>query len=507
MTAVSLSRKLTSMNMRVSGIALTVACVTFAVYDLMSLRDSLVRQLSIQAQITGANSVTSIEFETGDVAARNVAALEASPDVVSAEIYLPDGGRFARYARNASAETGRPFVLGPDEIERHEFTAQSLVLGRRIYSQGREIGTIYIHSSLRTLYQRLARYSILAGGVLMASMLMALLLTRSVQRSVSTPLVELADVASRVTRDEHYAERAVVRHDDTLELRRVVESFNAMMARIESRNRSLKEAHDELESRVQQRTIELQEINQELESFTYSVSHDLRAPLRHIAGFATMLEDRVGNTLDERSRKYLSTISAAAGRMGRLIDDLLAFSRMGRTSLSPRSVDLSRLVQEARSDLAPDTAGRQIEWVVNPLPTVHADPALLRPVLVNLLSNAMKYSAGRSPARIEIGAATQNGEAVVFVRDNGVGFDMRYVNKLFGVFQRLHRADEFEGTGIGLANVRRIIARHGGRTWAEGEVDRGATFYFSLPLARDAMDAGSDREWEEAGADRPALIN
>jgi PAS domain S-box-containing protein len=229
---------------------------------------------------------------------------------------------------------------------------------------------------------------------------------------------------------------------------------------------------------------ELAALNQELEAFSYSVSHDLRAPLRHVTGFAALLEAHSSATLDEKGRRYLTTITAAASRMGRLIDDLLSFSRMGRTPLAKRQVPLDDLVQDVRREVSAGLDDRKIEWTIRPLPAVEADPSMLRLAMINLLSNAVKYSSPRTPAHIEIGTNGHHGngdETVFFVRDDGVGFDMQYAPKLFGVFQRLHGADEFEGTGIGLANVRRIIQRHGGRVWAEAEVDRGATFYVSLP--------------------------
>jgi len=250
---------------------------------------------------------------------------------------------------------------------------------------------------------------------------------------------------------------------------------------LDQRVEDLDVARQELEARV----AELAIVNLELEAFTYSVSHDLRAPLRHVTGFASLLEQQAGSALDAEARRYLTTITEAARRMGTLIDDLLAFSRMGRTNVVKRSTNLSELLGEARAEVTVDLNGRRIVWDVKPLPTVEADPALMRSVLVNLLSNAVKYTGTRDEARIEAGTVAAAGEVVVFVRDNGVGFDMAYAHKLFGVFQRLHRSDEFIGTGIGLANVRRIVQRHGGRTWAEGVVDAGATFYFSLPMGTD----------------------
>jgi signal transduction histidine kinase/DNA-binding response OmpR family regulator len=244
----------------------------------------------------------------------------------------------------------------------------------------------------------------------------------------------------------------------------------------------LRKLNDELEQRVTKRTAELEATNREMHDFTYTVSHDLRAPLRHIDGFLELLQKKAGTVLDKQSRHYMETISSAARKMGLLIDDLLSFSRMGRHVLSLEQVDLRRMVRDLIRELEPHATGRTIDWRIGDLPGVQGDAAMLRMVLTNLVSNALKFTRPRQEARIEIGSQPeQNADAVIFVRDNGVGFDMAYADKLFGVFQRLHRAEEFEGSGIGLANARRIIARHGGRIWAEGSPDQGATFYFSLP--------------------------
>ncbi|HSU54734.1 MAG TPA: ATP-binding protein [Candidatus Dormibacteraeota bacterium] len=236
-----------------------------------------------------------------------------------------------------------------------------------------------------------------------------------------------------------------------------------------------------LERRVAERTAELETANKELEAFSYSVSHDLRAPLRHIEGFVEILLSSEMGAVQEDARHHLETIADASKKMGCLIDDLLTFSRTARAELNKTRVSLKALVQSVILELKAETRKRRIEWIVKDLPEVEADPPLLRQVVVNLLGNAVKYSRTRKTARIEIGSEEKADEHMIFVRDNGVGFEPRYTEKLFGVFQRLHRASDFEGTGIGLANVRRIIARHGGHTWAEGEPDKGATFYFSLP--------------------------
>ena len=243
--------------------------------------------------------------------------------------------------------------------------------------------------------------------------------------------------------------------------------------------------NDKLDERVRLRTEELECANEELEAFVYSVSHDLRAPLRHINGYLDLFSKSAYNALGGEDKRCIDHVAAAARHMDRLIDDLLQFSRTAQAPIEPQSVDLNQVSQEALAQLEPEISGRNIHWKKGPLPLVTGDPAMLRRVLVNMLSNAIKYTRPRNPAEIEIAAQPDtNNETVIFVRDNGVGFDMRYADKLFGVFQRLHSSDQFEGTGIGLANVRRIILRHGGRTWAEGKPQAGATFYFSLPKSQ-----------------------
>jgi len=481
----SIAAQLTWVNLLVSGSALLLAAGALAAYDRASFRESTVQGLSIQSQISATNCISALVFNDPSSAQSTLAALNASPNVISATIFTTDGRVFAAYQRDRGQLTFPAPVIPAGQAEIHEFGTDRITVARRIAFQGRSLGSVSISADLQELNARRSRTVGILAAVLLASILMALFVSRSLQRVVSGPIVALADLARRVSGDRDYSVRAKVTGSST-EMRVMIDAFNDMLTQIGQHERSLRLVHDQLEERVRDRTAELDASNKELEAFSYSVSHDLRAPLRHVIGFANLVEAHAKDHLDEQGRRYLQTITNAATRMGALIDDLLTFSRMNRAPLGKRRVSLDELVRDARQEVMAHGANdREIEWHVDHLPDVEGDPALLRLAVVNLLSNALKYTAPRARARIDVGAgAVTSDEVVVFVRDNGVGFDMQYVHKLFGVFQRLHNSDEFEGTGIGLANVKRIISRHGGRVWADSTPDQGATFSFSLPVQR-----------------------
>jgi signal transduction histidine kinase len=475
----SIAKKLTRMNMLVSGAALLLACLAFVAYDVLAFRQALVHNLSIQAQIAGSNSVSALLFNDQREAEKTLSALKAAPNIVSAHIYASEGRPFATYSRDHGGQAPMLPSIPAGQTETHWFKDGEIVLVRSIVFQGKPTGSVYIQSDLREINDRLKRYAGIAAIVLLSSLLAALLVSSVFQRAVAEPITHLAGIAGVVSRDKDYSVRATPTGSRD-ELATLIGTFNEMLAQIQERDGALQRAHDELEQRVQERTTELAAANKELEAFSYSVSHDLRAPLRSINGFTQALAEDYADKLDQQAKNYISRARAATQRMGVLIDNLLNLSRMTRAEMRIERVDLTAIARSIGAELHKTEPQRQVELIVQDAIEVLGDSQLLRIVVDNLLNNAWKYTSKHPRARIEFGKSHADGSAVYFVKDDGAGFDPAYSQRLFGAFQRLHGVTEFPGTGVGLATVQRIIHRHGGRIWAEGAVEKGATFYFKL---------------------------
>jgi signal transduction histidine kinase len=475
----SIPKQLTWMNMLVSSTALLLAGAGLFAYDLYSFRMSAVRDLAIQAQIIGANSISALMFDDPRTAETTLSALQASSQVISAEIYTTDGRLFAGYQRDRQQSLPYALKIADGQTQAYRFQDGHVVLTRLIVFQGKPVGLVCLQSDLRAMRDRAKTFAEILAAVFLMSLIAAMWMSSRVRHSIAVPIVSLAETAQIVLTRKDYSVRAPG-YGERNEIAVLISSFNEMLAQIQERDAALKEARDRLEQKVQERTAQLTAVNSDLEAFSYSVSHDLRAPLRHVAGFSQILKEEYGATMDAAAQGYLEKIQAGTENMGRLIEALLKMAQLSRKELACTVTDLNLLLKDVLAELQSELEGRRIDWRIGDLPAAECDPNLLKQVFANLISNAVKYTRRREVGVIEIGHVPEQEALVIFIRDNGAGFDEKYANKLFGVFQRLHRADEFEGTGVGLSTVQRIIRKHGGEIWAKGEVNKGATFFFSL---------------------------
>jgi len=483
------------MLVSISGLVLLLTAAAFAGYQYWSLRQATRDALSVRGRIIAANSTASLALSNEADARELLAALRADQHIVAAVLYDKDGHVFAAYPGDVAGHAV-PAAPGPDG---YRFEGGKLVGFQPVAEAGSQrLGTLYLASDLEAVYATLRLSGVIAAAVMAVALLAAYLLSRVLQGTISQPVLMLAETARAVSDRRDYSVRAAKLGEDELGV--LTDAFNHMLSRIEAQDRALRESKEGLEQRVAERTHELEERNQalrhnaaqllaantELDAFAYSVSHDLRAPLRSIDGFSQVLMEDYGAQLDEAGRDSLRRVRAATQRMGTLIDDLLKLARVTRAEMRTEVVDLGVMARDIAAELQRTTPERQVEFAIAQGLEARGDARLLRVALENLLGNSWKYTAKQPKPKIEFGSIEENGGRAFLVRDNGAGFDMQYADKLFGVFQRLHSVSEFEGTGVGLATVRRIIVRHGGRIWADRKVDGGATFFFTLPAGPPA---------------------
>jgi signal transduction histidine kinase len=473
----TIGQKLTSIAMLTSFAVLVSASIAFLAYDVHTIRQSLARRILTDAQIVGFNSISPLLFNDAETATATLAGLRAEPAIVAAMIRAQGDDRpFATYFRDGPSGAWPEFPAAAGAVP--VFTADRLIVSEAIRFEGRPLGALVIQADLAEIRNRQRRYAGIVLAVFAGSFLLALGISRLMARTISRPIVRLADTARTVSAQKDYSVRAEPGGRDEIGL--LIATFNEMLDQIQRQDSDLKEAHADLERRVETRTRDLAAANKELEAFSYSVSHDLRAPLRAIDGFSKAVLNDYSPQLDERGRHYLERVRAGTLRMSQLIDDLLGLARVSRRELVRKRADVSDIAFQVAAELARRQPARQVRVDVQPGLIAEADPHLLTIVFENLMGNAWKFTSKKANALVEVGQQRNGPAPPFYVRDNGAGFDMEYADKLFGAFQRLHAESEFEGTGIGLATVQRIVARHGGRIWAEGRVNEGATFYFTL---------------------------
>jgi signal transduction histidine kinase/DNA-binding response OmpR family regulator len=526
----SIAKRLTRMNILVSGAGLLIACAAFVAYDLVNFRETMVHNLSIQAQIAGSNSVSALLFDDPQTAEGTLSALKAAPNVVSAGIYTPAGRSFATYWRDGAAQNLALPPIPADQIEAHWFKDGQLVVVRRIVFQGKPAGTVFIRSDLQEMSHRLKRYAGIAAMVLLASLVLALLVGSVFQRAVAEPIVHLAELAGIVSRDKDYSVRATsTGNGDEPDV--LTRAFNEMLGQIQQREGALQEVHRELEQRVQARTAQLAAANKELElknreveratrlksRFLASMSHELRTPLNAIVGFSDLLAEQTAGALNDKQKRFVNHIKQGSAHLLQLINDILDLSKMeaGQLELRSERFQINDALPEVLSTIRPLAMAKQIT-VQNTLEAdlaVYADRVRFKQILYNLLSNAVKFTP--KEGRITLECVEQGDFISTSVTDTGIGIRAEDQGVIFEEFRQVEGGKDAtqEGTGLGLAITKRLVEQQGGKISLTSEIGKGSRFTFTLPvgartttIATHAASAIASRRAAAVEVRRPLIL-
>jgi len=501
----SISRKLTWMNMLVSGAALLLACAAFIAFDMITFRQAMLRNLSTQAQIIGSNSVSALLFNDPQSAENTLLALKAAPNILSAQVYLPDGRPFASYSRDRGRHNPVPPPIPSGQAQTHWIEDDQIALVRSIVLDGKPIGAVYIRSDLQELHSRFQRYAAIAAIVLSACLLAALLISSIFRRAVADPIVDLSKIAKVVSQDKNYSVRATPIRSPA-ELAILIDAFNEMLAQIQQSESALRMARDGLEQRVRERTAELEAAKREVEEFSRSVllakeevergskfkdqflstmSHELRTPLNAVLGFSDLLADERYGPLNDRQQRYVTHIHTGGEHLLKLISDILDLSKIeaGRMELTREHVTVASAFAEVISGLHPlaKKKSQALLQKVEPNLHVYADAMRFKQILMNLVANAIKFTP--EDGRIELVARRVEDQVRMEVHDNGPGIPPDQQQRIFEAFVRLTQTGSAtEGTGLGLAITSRLVELHGSKLGIESQPGEGTSFYFSLPL-------------------------
>jgi signal transduction histidine kinase len=471
MQGTPIKRKMTLLFLLTSGTVLILTGIAYITYEYITYRQTAREQLETLGEILAANSAAAVAFANEQDAAQVLAALAAEPNIVAAGLFDREGRLLSKYPAHASTED---FPATPRE-DGFRFENGHLVGFQPVSQEGnRRLGTLYIESDMGAMYERFRFFAGLGISVAVVSLLVAFLVSRILERQISDPIMALAGTAHAVARRGDYSVRAVKMGEGELGL--LTDAFNTMLTHIDEQNREQRQT----DARLRALLAELERSNRELEQFAYVASHDLQEPLRMVSSYTQMLERRYRDKLDQDGRDFINYAVDGAKRMQRLINDLLEFSRVSTRGKKLEPVDANEVLGTVRANLSATIEEAGALVTNETLPTVVADPTQLGQIFQNLIGNAIKFR-GPDPPRVHIAGRKEESEWIFSVRDNGIGIEPEYFNRIFVIFQRLHVASEYPGTGIGLAVCKRIVERHGGRIWVESEPGKGATFFFTLP--------------------------